>query len=303
MTKHIVLGSVVSLVAGSAAALAGPPPVVGGHLAVAGQWPDVVAALSDTAACSGSLIAPDLVLTAGHCIGEASDWVEVGTLDYGDGSQGERVEVAEAHAYPSWMSKYDVGVLVLAHPVKTAPAKIMSACTAAEAIRDGADVQVVGFGLTSAAGTDDNSRLHYASLRVSDAACTNPDCQRSVQPDGEFVAGGDGKDACFGDSGGPIYVTADDGTPAVAGVVSRGMSDEDKPCGGGGIYVRADAVVPWIEKVTKRTLARTSCGTDGKGDGEGDGAVSAGGCDAGGGGSGAVGLVLAAAALVGRRRA
>ena len=91
--------------------------------------------------------------------------------------------------------------------------------------------------------------------------------------------------------------------PALAGVVSRGFGLPGIPCGNGGVYVRADKVVAWIESVTGRKLARAAC--DGHGDDpetaavEGD-AADGGGCSAGGGTELALGIALIAG--VWRRR-
>src|SRR5213078_3032674 len=73
-----------------------------------------------------------------------------------------------------------------------------------------------------------------------------------------FMAGGHGADSCFGDSGGPVYVATPDG-PALIGVVSRGLALPAAPCGNGGVYVRVDKVLSWIQSVTGRKLAKTSC--------------------------------------------
>jgi len=283
----------------STPALAGTidQPVVGGTEAAPGAWPDLVAVLAPTAACSGTLIAPDVVLTAGHCIGIRPVEVVVGTIDFAaPGGGGQAIAVRSATAYPDWQHTYDVGVLVLEHPAGAMPRTIASTCTAEADLVAGAKVEVVGFGLTTKSGTGDNSRLHQAKLVVTDPTCTSAaGCAPAVAPGGEFAAGGDGTDACFGDSGGPIYL--DD---ALVGVVSRGLSEPGNPCGNGGIYVRADAVASWIEKVTHRTLTRASCGAaDGEDDGD---AESSGGCSAAGGAETGVALVMAGLVLRRRRR-
>jgi secreted trypsin-like serine protease len=274
-------------------------PVVGGTDAPAGKWPDAVAVLAPTAACTGTLIAPDVVLTAGHCIGVDPKVVIVDSIDYAKPG-GEVIDVKKAVAYPSWQDHYDVGVLVLAHAASTPPRAIAAACTARD-LAVGGKVEVVGFGLTTKSGTGDNSRLHQAMLAVTDATCTKAaGCAPAVAPGGEFAAGGHGTDACFGDSGGPIYL---DG--ALIGVVSRGLDAAGDPCGGGGIYVRADAddVVAWIEKTTGRKIQRASCGAaDGETDGDGDGSsMGDGGCSAGGAESGAL-VALMACFMLARRR-
>jgi secreted trypsin-like serine protease len=201
----------------SSAAFAGSPdhPVVGGSTVATGAYPDVALVVAPMALCSGTLIAPDVVLTAGHCIDTHPTEVLLGSVDYTKVG-GEAIAVKSATAYPSWQTEFDVGVLVLDHPASAKPRAIASACTAKD-LEPGNDVTVVGFGLTDAAGMGQNTKLHQAKLAVIDPACTTDlACNPKIAPAGEFVAGGDGIDACFGDSGGPIYL--DD---ALIGVVSR----------------------------------------------------------------------------------
>ena len=73
-------------------------------------------------------------------------------------------------------------------------------------------------------------------------------CNGAVSPGGELGAGGNGVDACFGDSGGPLYLLSDRGD-YVVGVTSRAYAGVpwNYPCRDGGIYTRPDAVVDWIE--------------------------------------------------------
>ena len=277
----------------SSPALAGTlsAPVVGGTPASPGEWPDVVLVAAANAACSGTLIAPDVVLTAGHCIDTHPDLVLVGSVDYSKPG-GEVIKVKQAIAYPDWQHQYDVGVLVLDHAATPEPRAIAGECAVKQNLVAGAAVEVVGFGLTTKSGTGDNTQLNEAQLPVVDPTCaSDPWCQPAIAPDGEFTAGGMGTDSCFGDSGGPLFLPTAHG-PALIGVVSRGVGESGAPCGGGGVYVRADKVVPWIEKVTGRKLMRTPCG--GKADGEGTEADDAGGCSAGGGAAGGGLLVVCA---------
>jgi secreted trypsin-like serine protease len=256
--------------------------VVGGTDVPSGTHPDVVLVVAPTALCTGTLVAPDVVLTAGHCIDTQPKEVLVGSVDYAKPG-GDVIAVKQAIAYPDWQHEFDVGVLVLEHPAAPRPHAIASACIAKD-LKAGAAVTVVGFGLTSKSGTGTNSRLHEARLAVTDPTCTrDAACAPAIAPNGEFAAGGGGTDSCFGDSGGPIFL--DD---ALIGVVSRGVGTSGAPCGGGGVYVRADRVVAWIERTTGRSLARAACdrpADDGGSSDDGDA-----GCTAGGGG---VGLLLA----------
>ncbi|MCX5748525.1 MAG: trypsin-like serine protease [Proteobacteria bacterium] len=284
--KQIVLA--FSLLGFTAAATwAGPTPIVGGTTTKAGDWPDVVAVLAADGACSGTLIAPDLVLTAGHCAALSPHVVVVDTLDYGKPG-GETIDVVRSYAYPRWQETYDVGVVELAHPAHAKPRAIARACSGRTIA---SEIRIVGFGLTDTAGAGDNSRLHQAAIAVDDPRCTEaPGCNAAIAPDGEFTAGGHGTDSCFGDSGGPAFAKTPSGY-AVLGVVSRGMALAGRPCGNGGIYVRADKVVPWIERTTGRELVRAPC------DQPAD-APAADDEEAGGGCTAAAGADLAVIALV-----
>jgi len=272
-------------------------PIVGGSTTKPGEYPDVVAVLADDGACTGTLIAPDLVLTAAHCVVVEPTHVIVNTLDYG-GPSGERIEVLRSHAYPDWETTYDVGLVVLARPATTAkPRAIARACSGLTIAQN--HLRIVGFGLIDHEGRGDNTRLHAASIGVDDPRCTEaPGCNADVAPDGEFSAGGHGTDSCFGDSGGPAFVRTASGL-ALLGVVSRGMDLPGRPCGNGGIYVRADKVVAWIERTAQRRVRRTSC--DRPSDESEEASDEAGGCSAAGGAGAAV-LVLVGFGVIGRSR-
>src|SRR5688572_16628570 len=67
-------------------------PVINGTAVPAGKWPDAVAVLSATGSCTGTLIAPDVVLTAGHCANPAPTTVIANTTNY-NGTGGVRATV------------------------------------------------------------------------------------------------------------------------------------------------------------------------------------------------------------------
>jgi secreted trypsin-like serine protease len=276
--------------------------IVGGSEAGAGDWPDAVAVLGTEGTCSGTLIAPDVVLTAGHCANIKPTQVIANTIDYAQ-SGGTRVHVARTESFPDWQHAYDLSVLVLESPIEdVAPRPIGTACTYHDFARN-TPVRLVGFGATDTLGQMANTHLRVAMTEVTDPDCTGGHgCKAELAPGGEFVAGGTGEaDSCFGDSGGPVYLDTDGG-PVVIGAVSRGVAGSDTPCGGVGIYVRTDNVIVWIEDTTGRTVAKDSCaGVEYRTDAQLGSAGELGGCAATRGtGGGALGLVLLA--LVKRRR-
>lgn len=293
-----------------AAAGPSPAPIVGGTDAKPGDWPDVVAIVGEHGSlCTGTLLAADLVLTAGHCIEANPVEIIIGSVDLAKPG-GERRAVKWSRAYPSWIDRYDIGVVMLENPVQAKQRAVAQGCTAKPQFDTGFPLQVVGFGLTTPSGTGDNTRLHQATVPIVDATCTSdPSCIAAVAPGGELIAGGRGADTCFGDSGGPLYINTAKG-PALLGVVSRGLVNWDEPCASGGVYVRADKVVSWIQSVSDRKIDRVPCDLptdDGGGRDDGDGGDDAGsgglepgGCSAVGGTAGAMqsGLALCYAALV-----
>src|SRR5690606_7126216 len=120
------------------------------------------------------------------------------TIDYAEPLLGERIPVAWARAYPRWEERYDVGVLVLERIARPRVRPIATACLANERLAQGAPLTVVGFGLVTPTGTDDNTRLHEAVVPVLDPFCESaPGCEPAVRPKGELAAGGRGVDACF----------------------------------------------------------------------------------------------------------
>jgi secreted trypsin-like serine protease len=263
----IVFVLLVSVSLVSSARASEPTSIVGGSSVPRGRWPDAVAVFLQDGLCTGTLIAPDVVVTAGHCIDGTPREVVIDSVDYAR-SGGERIRVAWARAYPDWYRRYDVGVIVLERPARTAPRIVTSACTAREHLVAGEVVEIVGFGVASTADGDDNTALRQASVAITDPTCTlDPACEPSIAPHGEFMAGGRGADSCFGDSGGPVYAETERGH-ALLGIVSRGLALPAAPCGGGGVYVRIDKVTSWIQSVTGRTVVRTSC--SGRGDDGGE---------------------------------
>ncbi|MCB9685377.1 MAG: serine protease [Alphaproteobacteria bacterium] len=223
-----------------------PAPIVGGAPAAPGDWPDVVAlyTIGDSVGCTGILVAPDLVLTAAHCVAGLSR-VVVGTTDLTSG--GRTVGVASVTSHPNPYQELDVALVQLAEVVTDIEPRLLMRDCLVDALADGVEVEIAGFGATDAFGYDFPDRLMSARIRVRDADCSNlsAGCYPDVSPGAELIAGGDGVDSCVGDSGGPLYLLGKD-EAWLAGITSRAAQPAQHVCGDGGIYVRSDAIADWI---------------------------------------------------------
>jgi len=242
-------------------------PVVGGTPVPQGRWDDAAGVVfnSQYVGCTGVLIAPNLALTAGHCAGGISH-VMLGSKDYYQDS-GEIIAVAQTRKYGDVYDGIDVALLILEEDALTKPRIIASDCIVDEYLDNDSDVAVVGYGNTQSNGSGGTSTLHEGDTFVQDYDCSEDyidgmytGCNPSVRPGGEIAAGGNEVDACFGDSGGPLYLYTPIGEFLI-GITSRAYagSPGNQPCMYGGIYGRPDYIIDWIEEESGETLDRPQC--------------------------------------------
>lgn len=220
--------------------------------------------------CGGFLVAPTLVVTAGHCMESVADGIPAaGPLASGgpyedfqalvgatDRSQpGEVIDIVATHQHPMWMigpgfGVNDIAVVELAHPSTKTPVRY--AVPGDEALYvGGTPATVLGWGWTETLDTLPD-QLQKADVTIfDDLDCkTRPQYVALFAMDYEICAGAVDKDACGGDSGGPLFVD-DGGEPVVVGIVSYGSQtadcyDEMHP----GVYLETAPYEAFIESFT-----------------------------------------------------
>jgi hypothetical protein len=217
--------------------------IVGG--VVTSDFPDAVAVGHRRGwCCTGTLVAPNVVVTAAHCLPDCAQQIFIGE-DVERPRDGRVIAVRAAVAHPGYRPPDptdDIAVLILAEPVDdVAPRAIADpgAVDAAETVR------LVGYG-----NTDVQSRGGYGRRRMVDVPVAGADPRLGADLTREFVAGVPflDRDSCNGDSGGPAYVAVD-GDWQLAGATSRATASAVRPCGDGGIYTRVPFYADWIRSV------------------------------------------------------
>lgn len=193
--------------------------------------------------CTGTLLSPTVFLTAGHCTsGAASAAVYFGqeiSRDDGypvsGGVTGTPYTMPGFDDFATFPNTSDVGIVVLDSAVDLGYATLAPIGTldslATQRGRQDTSFTVVGYGLQSVKPTlmDDRVRLTAEVQLVN---------LRSALTDGFNVqhtnAKGTGGGTCFGDSGGPVFLS---GTSTIIGVTSFSLNQN---CVGNGFAFRTD---------------------------------------------------------------
>ena len=259
--------------------------IVGGHPADEGKYPwqvRIYSTMDDNVGfCGGSIIAPQWVLTAAHCLLDTQKVV----VGFGstDRTKTTKIESEKVIVHPDYIKgeKADVGLIKLKRPIPDAPAVVVADPVVDNSVDvPGATVTVTGWGaiwdfqafqnsvdvmagrrsVSARKLLDQNElnaprKLHEVDIEVIDPG----ECKsvyKSLQVpaftvgDTEICATGPsgGKDSCFGDSGGPLVAPASN---VARGYVQVGIVSWGPQCGNPlypGVYTRVSSFTDWINK-------------------------------------------------------
>lgn len=198
--------------------------------------------------CTGTLISPTVVLTAGHCTYEAASarfYLE-STMPSGYPYSGGIT--GTPYTYPEYNDATfytaDVGVVVLDKRVRLAEYGVLAPVgTTDELVAEGGQqlLTIVGYGLQQVKPVYSAERTRYQGtvmlIENSSSLTGTYSFKFSANPGAAHSGGG-----CFGDSGGPIFI---EGTNVILGVTSYVLNSNCKGTGGGFRVDQAD-VQEWV---------------------------------------------------------
>mmetsp|Transcript_2809 Transcript_2809/g.4360 ORF Transcript_2809/g.4360 Transcript_2809/m.4360 type:complete len:455 (+) Transcript_2809:52-1416(+) len=228
--------------------------IIGGKEATEGRYSYAVSLQDDVGHfCGGSLIAPDVVLSAAHCAG--GDYKAIIGRHHLKKFEGDEMDVKVEMTHPDYDSDTTDNDFMLLFLDSSYTGYVNLVQVSPDTVSEGTNATVMGWGDTHK--DEEINELATELMEVDVTVMSNDDCERSESNERGFeynyndqITGNmmcaenlAEKDSCQGDSGGPLVIRSGSRDIQV-GVVSwgKGCAHDDFP----GVYARVSAQYEWI---------------------------------------------------------
>nr|XP_022327667.1 LOW QUALITY PROTEIN: fibrinolytic enzyme, isozyme C-like [Crassostrea virginica] len=261
-SSHMFVVTFIAVIAAASATRYLDPSnirIVGGAQADENEWAWQVSLQSQPYSffpwshfCGGSLIAPNYVLTAAHCVdGQRARNIRAvaGLHRQSDTSTAQIMSVSRIIMHPDYNGNgagfpNDIALLELSGEVTSNRAEVIGLARGTNSFIGNPDCWITGWGKTSA-----NSGTAEVLMEARMDVIDNGNCAdqwRAVSGasifDTHICLQAEGKSACNGDSGGPLVCNVN-GAYVLAGATSWGITTCE---GFPSVYVRVSKYLDWI---------------------------------------------------------
>jgi trypsin len=231
--------------------------IVGGNSAGNGEYPFMVALYwgtinGDKPVCGGTLISPNIIVTAAHCVYSVTS-VEIGRHDVRDDSGVTTYRIKWANKwvheeYDSGTNNNDIALIQLPNRHPNAETATIDRTSSVNQW-----LTAIGWGTLVTSGSQPDVLMEVDLRYFSDAGCSAR-YGDEFNPTNMICASENRKDSCQGDSGGPLL---ERGTSTLVGVTSWGYecASDYYP----GVYVRVSTYADWIDKVVCNEFNPEDC--------------------------------------------
>ncbi|MEZ0392544.1 MAG: trypsin-like serine protease [Pseudobdellovibrionaceae bacterium] len=209
-----------------------------------------LAMLGQGVVCTGTLVAPNLVLTAAHCVSGLRP--SLLRIVFGLDLESESLEVRRVlggRVTERWVAladdeEFNWGDVALLRFESSAPAgyQPVRLLGSMENLKDQADIELAGYGLTSMAPMEDPKKLLKADVKLTNSHYSETEFLVDFQH---------GQGVCHGDSGGPIYTKINDKL-FVIGVTSRSETLQGgQTCLEGAVFTSVPGSIEFLKESAK----------------------------------------------------